>query len=153
MIFGLLGGVLAAIGVDFGSFLGRPERILGSFWATLAAFWTTTPKTFPRGAKRPQEAPKGTPRLTQSGPKTERQHHSGAECRILQKSRSCQWKCMIFNEQSIAKLHKIVSHIAFEVIKYEDEAQEGKEAQNEVQITPNEPQKFTRSLAGGTGHG
>ena len=44
MIFCLLGGVLAAIGVDFGSFLGRPERIFllghfGGFLDHLGGIW------------------------------------------------------------------------------------------------------------------
>lgn len=75
MIFGLLGGVLAAIGVDFGSFLGRPERILGAFWATLAAFWATLGASGPIWASSWSSlAPQDVPKRAQDAPRGPKRH-------------------------------------------------------------------------------
>ena len=75
MIFGLLGGVLAAIGVDLGSFLGRPERILGAIWATLAAFWATLGASGPIWASSWSSlAPQDVPKRAQDAPRGFKRH-------------------------------------------------------------------------------
>ena len=85
MIFGLLGGVLAAIGVDLGSFLGPLGDVLVTSWGAKddqddAQMGPDAPKMVEKAAKvaqkdpkmrsgRPRKHPKSTPMAARTPPR------------------------------------------------------------------------------------